>query len=766
MDKNVYRKENSRNDEENLTLSQIFSILIRRSKLFGIVTLFFFSGSVLFTIYQRTTNPIYRGAFTIMTSDPLGADDGKAPGDGTSIALKTLTSRSKVDFPTLKIFLKSSLALKPLANEMNLSVDFLERVITIKDDSKARTKGKIIDVYINLKDYKLGKKLISNLSETYMQLAVDMRRKRLNDGLDFLNSQLPEINQKQEKVKSDLSNFRKKYTFIDPRLDGLGIQDNIRKYKDSIKLINLNLTNLEELKNDVESGKLTSVEFKEKFGGDNSGFGVEVKNANSPIIKEALKMEEKLEKQKGVFKDESLVVQNIKDHLDSIRPSVIKAQLESIEAASNFYKDKLSSYEITINNYKNDFALQPDIIKDYENINKEVLINEENLKSLIRAREVFRLEIAQKTAPWVLISPPRMSSSPTGPNILKYLLWGALISVSLGGLITYIRDRLDNVYHDPDTIIDDIGSISLGLIPYISFFEGIREQKKFILKNLDKQIEDNVKNAKESSTANNKENISSYQRFFYQEAFRNILTSIRFLESDKEINVVTITSSVPAEGKTLVNILLAKTYSELDKKVLIIDGDMRKPQLHYRLGMNNILGLSNILTDSSLDVSKVIKKVEGYENWDVITSGFVPPDPTRLLSSDRMKEFITTLKNSKKYDIVIFDCPPVVGLADASLIAEKTDGMILLVSLDKVPVGLPLEAKRIMKNSGAEFLGIIINSMKETKNNLLTNKSYGYGDIYAQYAEEENLSEELNSKQILLNKIKDFLNKLIKWLDD
>ena len=158
-----------------------------------------------------------------------------------------------------------------------------------------------------------------------------------------------------------------------------------------------------------------------------------------------------------------------------------------------------------------------------------------------------------------------MYSKPTGPNILKYLAYGVFISISLGSLITFLRDRLDNVYHDASTIIGYIGSISLGLIPYISFFEGIREQKKFILKNLDKQIEDNINNAKESSTANNKENISSYQRFFYQEAFRNILTSIRFLESDKEINVVTITSSIPAEGKTLVNILLAKTYSELDK---------------------------------------------------------------------------------------------------------------------------------------------------------------------------------------------------------
>ena len=77
--------------------------------------------------------------------------------------------------------------------------------------------------------------------------------------------------------------------------------------------------------------RLTSVGFQERFGGDNLAFGVEVKNANSPIIKEALKLEEKLEMQKGIFKDKSLVVQNIQNHLDSIRPSVIKAQLESID---------------------------------------------------------------------------------------------------------------------------------------------------------------------------------------------------------------------------------------------------------------------------------------------------------------------------------------------------------------------------------------------------------------------------------------------------
>ena len=763
MDKNIDLKENSRTDEENLTLSQLFSIFVRRSKLFGIVTSFFFSGSVLFTIYQRTTNPIFRGTFSIMTSDPIGSD---AFAGGSAVALQSLARNSNVDVATLKIFLKSPLALQPLADEMNLPVGFLENIITIKDTSKTRTPGDVVNITINLKDYELGKKIISKLSETYMKLAIDMRQKRLNDGLDFLNSQVPSISQERNEIKSKLSDYRKKYTFIDPGKTGISIQESIQKYNDNIKEIKRNLINLKGIEKDVKSRRLTSVEFKEKFGSETKAFGVEIKNTNSPIIKEALKLENKLEDQKGIFKENSLVVQNIQKHLDSIRPSVIKAQLEALEVASKFYKDKLSSYELAINKYKNDFVMQPDIIKGYEDLAEKIELNDEKFQSLTRAREIFRLEIAQKTAPWTIISPPKMYSNPTGPNIFKYLIYGAFISISLGTLITYLRDRLDNVYHDPATIIGNIGSISLGLIPYISFFEGIREKKKFILKNLDKQIEDNkINNDDKSLNSNNEEKINSYQRFFYQEAFRNIITSIRFLESDKEINVVTITSSVPAEGKTLVNILLAKTYSELDKKVLLIDGDMRKPQLHYRLGMNNILGLSNILTDSTLDVSKVIKKVEGHENWDVITAGFVPPDPTRLLGSDRMKEFITTLRNSQTYDIVIFDCPPVIGLADASLIAEKTDGMILLVSLEKVPVGLPLEAKRIMKNCGAEFLGIIINSMKENKN-LLTNKSYGYTDIYAQYAEEENLSEELTSKQILLSRVKEFLKKFVKWLDN
>ena len=97
----------------------------------------------------------------------------------------------------------------------------------------------------------------------------------------------------------------------------------------------------------------------------------------------------------------------------------------------------------------------------------------------------------------------------------------------------------------------------------------------------------------------------------------------------------------------MVNILLAKTISDLGKRVLLIDADLRKPQIHKRLELNNIRGLSNYLSDDSLEIDDVIQKVPNNKNWDVITAGQTVPDTTRLFSSKRMKDLFLNLKNLK-----------------------------------------------------------------------------------------------------------------------
>ena len=129
-----------------------------------------------------------------------------------------------------------------------------------------------------------------------------------------------------------------------------------------------------------------------------------------------------------------------------------------------------------------------------------------------------------------------------------------------------------------------------------------------------------------------------------------------------------------------------------------------------------------------------------------------------------MAQFISNLKKSSDYDIIIFDSPPVIGLADA-LIAEKTDGAILLVTTEKVPVGLPKDAKKIMEKSGTEFLGVLVNCIKKNEKKLI---GYGYNseDIYSNYANPTNEEVKEKDQNSIKNKIKSYLTKILQWIED
>jgi capsular exopolysaccharide synthesis family protein len=289
----------------------------------------------------------------------------------------------------------------------------------------------------------------------------------------------------------------------------------------------------------------------------------------------------------------------------------------------------------------------------------------------------------------------------------------------------------------------------------VGFFQGVREGKRFLLKELDlsgarkdsaeRASEKTAESPTSSAVADNikKSGITGYQRFYYQEAFRNLFTSIRFLSSDQPLRTLALTSSLPAEGKTLVNALLAKTLSEMGQRVLLVDADMRKPQLHHRLGLNNLTGLSNLLTEANLHWRDVLQPVEGYDNWRVITAGTRPPDTPRLLSSRRMQDLVHELADSDQFDLVLFDTPPVLGLADAALVAQHLDGLILLVSIAGVDRDLPKESISRIRSSGAQFLGVVTNAVKEDseksfaygygKSSTYSKGRYGYGYGYGTY---------------------------------
>ena len=289
------------------------------------------------------------------------------------------------------------------------------------------------------------------------------------------------------------------------------------------------------------------------------------------------------------------------------------------------------------------------------------------------------MQIAQESSPWQELYPTKVDKKPFSPNINRDLIVITFFSLLIGALITFLRDTMDNLFHSPKEIEEYLKIPMLGNIPYIKSLDNTRNIENQLINSLLELDNFDVNDKIEEISLKDKR----YEKFTYQESFRNLYTALRFANIDKKVKKILITSSIPKEGKSLINIVLAKTLADIGIKVLLIDSDMRKPQIHKRLSLNNILGFSNLLIDKKNELKNLIQEIPTVPNLKILTSGRTVPDTTRLLRSERMKELMNSLEN-EDYDYVIFDPPPILGISDTSLISEYCDGSILIVSIEKV----------------------------------------------------------------------------------
>jgi len=195
----------------------------------------------------------------------------------------------------------------------------------------------------------------------------------------------------------------------------------------------------------------------------------------------------------------------------------------------------------------------------------------------------------------------------------------------------------------------------------------------------------------------------------FMEAFRSLYTNIRLLSEKKSIQSLAISSAVPGDGKTTVALYLAQTAATIGKRVLLVDTDLRSPQLHMRLDLPNTQGLSDIIA-TDLTLKDALQTSSLDENLFVLTAGQSLSDPVKLLSSDKMQYLIDQV--TAQFDLVIYDTPPLLGLGDGNLLAAKADGTILVVGVEKTDRSLVMKAFDGLKIARASVLGIVANGVK------------------------------------------------------
>lgn len=213
------------------------------------------------------------------------------------------------------------------------------------------------------------------------------------------------------------------------------------------------------------------------------------------------------------------------------------------------------------------------------------------------------------------------------------------------------------------------------------------------------------------------------------EAFRTLRTNIQFSSIDKKVQVVCVTSAGPGEGKSTVGSNLAVVMAESGKKTLIIDCDLRKPSIHKIFQLSNNTGLSDLLAGKVV-FEKTVQE-SGTENLYVLTSGTKPPNPSEILASSKIKKFITALR--LMYDFIVIDTPPVLLVTDAQLLAECSDGYLLVLASGEVDKDAAAKAQNLLEKVNAKILGAVLNKVETSKGGY-----YGYyGKSYYSSNEEK-----------------------------
>ena len=742
-------------DGDNIDLRQLTSIVKHRLRLISSIALGVTAVTAILTFTQE---PKYQGSFQLLV-EPVSEEQDNPFADNPLAILQQ--NFGGLDYDTQIEVLQSPEVMLPIIKELARKYPKLEydelikpKKSPLKIDRLDQTK--VIEVSLTDADPTKIQFILNNLADSYLKYSLEEKRAEVEQGVEFVQQQLPGVRQRVSKLEKDVQKFRQKYNLLDPEQQAqllasqqVSFEQKLFDTKAQIKETKSLYTLLEQqlglqpqqalaasylsesprYQNLLNELQLVEVELAQ----ESARF-----SAQNPAV---INLEEKKSRLLELLQQEASGVlgQNLSSTVDNssnlTSPSSLRLDLNQqyIQAANELEilqvrKQALNEGIAQINQLT---TQMPVIARQYADLTRELTVATESLTRFLTAKEELQLQGAQQALPWQTIAQPKVLEDPVSPNPPRNLILGIVSGILLGIGAALLAERLDPVFHSSEELKESINLPLLGLVPIkkdlkpIGELPAVSPKEKPNLPQL--QIGNTQLNvspaAKPASFA-----VSSNQKWYssspFLESFRSLHTNIKLLGSDNSICSLVISSSIPSEGKSTVSCHLAQAAAAMGQKVLIVDADLRRPQVHSWIGVENKEGLSNVLA-TGLDVKSAIIEVPQWENLSVITAGEIPPDPTRLLSSQKMYSLMEQIKKSGKYDLIIYDTPPILGFADGRILATRTDGVVLVVKIGKTDRTLLKQNIDNIRMSNVPVLGLVANHVNSTSSSY-----HYYGHYY------------------------------------
>lgn len=703
---------------------QLLAVLLRRRYwLFGT----FLGVLSLATLYTLLQKPIYQSSMQLLVEPNYQSKKGGARTDSFFA-----DSNVEIDNSTQLTQMRSSQLLQKAVSLLkpkypDITAEKLQKSLVLTQVEEDKVKTKIFQVLYADHDPVKTQRVLLAIRQVYQDYNREQQKQRLARGLEFIDEQLPVLENQVQESENALEGFRKNRNLVDPELQSKTLVESLTRIQQEQQ------TNAARIRDAQARYKALEQQLSRSPRQALTAARLSQSNRFQGLLTEIQKTELELARTRTRFTDDSPLVQQLLERrqrqqqliqqeqqqvlgndlaVSDEQPMLSEAQLSQTDtalvgqlaeaqvnlAALTAQAQSLAASERSLQAQLQQF---PSLLAQYGRLQPKVELNRTTFQQLLKARQELALEIARGGFDWQVVEQPKLGMK-VGPDLSRNLLLGAVAGLMLGAIAAFVRDSADDAVHSSD----DLKQVSLpllGLVPVLP-----RETVPVII---------HLPFSRPDLPVPSTMQVIYWQPF--REALDLIYKNIQLLPTAAGLKSLVVTSALAGEGKSTIALGLAISAARLHQRVLLIDADLRRPSLHKQLDLPNDWGLSTLLATNTPLLNQDGMQLPGQYSdisLSVLTAGPSPADPAKLLSSHRMQELMAVFEQN--FDLVVLDAPPVLGIVDAILAASCCQGTVMVGRIGQV-TRTELNQALVVLNK-LNVVGIIANGADSTMNPYLT----------------------------------------------
>ena len=682
--------------------------------------------SLFFSISSEPT-PLYRTSASVKIEKATSV---------TGLYIQAISWSQTDDMETQAAVVKSYFIIEMAARELGLipadlsseevraNKKYLGIILNLKNSVETEQEGysNIINIIVTSGDPRFAQRLANTIARVYKEERILDLNKRTIEAKKFIENQLKIVKQRLRNSEEAVKNFREENKLISLSAQTSGMLGQVARLQTIYEKSMSDNEKVRKVQKYLEGAKGKPLTSKTSFYINEASSLY--KNLNNRLVQLMLKRDTLLLTYTKNYPQVVEINKQISELVENMR-SQLFSQEKTVTANIISLKKKIDEMDERI-------KMLPEKGLELARLERNIRVNMEVYTLLEKKYQESLIKEAEKIEEVKIVKPALEPANPINPpKTLATTVVGTIIGLILGIVFAFIIETFDTSMAAIEDIEELLGVPVSGIIPYVS----VQEIKAILEEKYPEGVDEKIAErharlvshfAPDSTLA---------------ESFRALRTNLSFTSLEKDIKTVVFTSSSPREGKTTSVVNLAITMAQAGNKVLLVEGDFRRPVIARMFGIDQIPGLTDVVlgnykwrdvirTITDIMMGKMsmddIMKTPGIDNLHIMTSGTIPPNPAELVSSKSITEFIDDVRS--EYDMVLIDGPPVLAATDAAILGSRTDGVILVYQVGKISRGTLKRAKAQLDNVRANVIGVVLNGLRAE----ISPDFSGY-DYYKQY---------------------------------